>query len=70
MTLIAISLDHLTDAAAESVLAARDFCGNEMEAARDAFEENGVTPSDLDLFNAVQLANLRWERDRRSARQG
>ena len=69
MTTFSISLDTLTDAAAEAVLAARDFCGNELEAARDAFRENGVEPSDLDLQNAVLSANFMWDRQRKEARQ-
>lgn len=63
-----LNLDSITSAAADAVINARDFCGNEREAALETFLDHGVKPTENDIFNAIQNANLQWDRFRRAAR--
>ena len=58
-----ITLDSFTEAAADAILATRAISGNEVKAARLAFEKNGISPTELDLFNASRFADLRSERN-------
>lgn len=62
------SMDSITEQASDAILTARDFCGSEMNAAREAFLDAGVKPSENDLFNAFQNAEIQWDRDRLAAK--
>lgn len=64
-----ITLDKITSAASDAVIVARNFCADEVEAARASFMQSGVDPTEVDLFNAIQNANLQWDRRRQSASQ-
>lgn len=58
--------DAVIEAAAESVLSARDMCGNEYLAAKEMLTENNVSPTDKAIFVVIERANALWNTAQRS----
>jgi hypothetical protein len=69
MTHFFISREAVTRSAADAIINSRDLCGNEREAAREAFLDMGITPTTKDMFNAAQVADLGWESFHQAARK-
>ena len=53
--------------AAHAIVVARDFCGNEREAAREALAEHGLRAEPDVLAEAMGVANSTWRASQRAA---
>lgn len=62
-----IELEHAIDNAADRILAARDFCGDEREAAIEGLQEYGCRVTPERLSAAFDRANIEWEACQRAA---
>lgn len=60
--------DHIIDAAVETIITTRDFCGNEREAVRDFAIDNGFK-ADWQKIHGIAAfrANARWNAFKRAA---
>ena len=54
-------------AAADAILTARDFCGDEREAAVDAIADQGVKPTKTMVLQAFSEANGEWAEKQKAA---
>jgi hypothetical protein len=54
-------------AAADAVVAARDFCGDEHAAALDTFCDYGITATEEALTQTYAEANAIWRRSQKAA---
>lgn len=64
------ALDAAVDEAADQILSARDFCGDEREAACDALADSGFVPSADRIARALEKANRQWREHQKQAGVG
>lgn len=64
------ALDAAVDEAADQILSARDFCGDEREAACDALADSGFAPSADRMTQAFEKANRQWRERQQQAGVG
>jgi hypothetical protein len=53
--------------AKDAVINARDFCGDEREAAVESLRESGITVTDSVLSEVARLSNASWAKFQKSA---
>ena len=60
-------MSDLVQEMAAAMVAARDLCGNEGDAARQIAEDRGERPTDEDMIAAIREANAIWRQSQQQA---